>query len=120
MTLWTGAVSGFWISILEKQNWFHVILSNNTCVVDVKMDGSVHEGKSSFEMLGLTFSSKFDCGSNIISIAKTVSKKTGALICSRNFFLLRLLCIPINLPYGHAWNTVVMSRLVLLIATWNC
>ena len=37
-----------------------------------------------------------------------------------SFFLLRLLCKPINLPYGHAWNTVVMSGLLLLIATWNC
>ena len=30
------------------------------------------------------------------------------------------LCMPINLPYGKAWNTVVMSGLVLLVATWNC
>ena len=30
-----------------------------------------------------------------------------------SFFLLRLLCISINLPHGHAWNTVVMSGLVL-------
>ena len=37
-----------------------------------------------------------------------------------SFFLLRLLCNSINLPYGHAWNTVVMSGLVLLVATWNC
>ena len=36
------------------------------------------------------------------------------------FFLFRLLCISINLPYHHAWNTVIMSGLVLLIATWNC
>ena len=28
-----------------------------------------------------------------------------------SFFLLRLLCISINLLYGHAWNTVVMSSL---------
>ena len=32
-------------------------------------------------MLGLTFSSKLDWGSCIISIAKSVSKKIGALIC---------------------------------------
>ena len=32
-----------------------------------------------------------------------------------NFFLLRLLCISINLPYSHVWNTVVMSGLVLLV-----
>ena len=36
-------------------------------------------------MLGLTFSSKFDWGSYIISIAKTASKKIGALIRSMKF-----------------------------------
>ena len=56
--------------------------SNNTGSVDVKMDASTLEKKSYFKMLGLTFSSKLDWGSHIISIAKTVSKKTGALIRS--------------------------------------
>ena len=51
----------------------------------VKMDGSVLEEKSSFKMLGLTFSSKLDWGSYIISIAKTASKKIGALIGSMKF-----------------------------------
>ena len=50
------------------------------------MDGSVLEEKSSFKMLGLTFSSKLDWGSYIISIAKTASKKIGALIRSMKFF----------------------------------
>ena len=36
-------------------------------------------------MLGLTFSSKLDWGSYIVSIAKTASKKIGALIGSMNF-----------------------------------
>ena len=36
-------------------------------------------------MLGLTFSSKFDWGSYIISIAKTASKKIEALIRSMKF-----------------------------------
>ena len=50
------------------------------------MDGSVLlEEKSSFKMLGLTFSSKLDWSSYIISIAKTASKKIGALICSMKF-----------------------------------
>ena len=53
--------------------------------IDVKMDGSVLEEKSSFKMLGLTFSSKLDWGSYIISIAKTASKKIGALIHSMKF-----------------------------------
>ena len=57
--------------------------SNNNGSIDVKMGGS--EEKSSFEMLGLTFSSKSDWGSYIISIAKTASKKIGALIRSMKF-----------------------------------
>ena len=48
-------------------------------------NGSVLEEKSSFKMLGLTFSSKWDRGSYIISIAKTVSKKIGSLIRSMKF-----------------------------------
>ena len=61
--------------------------SNNTGAIDVNMDGSVIEEKISFKiislkMLGLTFSSKLDLGSYIISTAKTASKKIGALIRS--------------------------------------
>ena len=40
--------------------------SNNTGAIDVKMDGSVLEEKSSFKMLGLTFSSKLDWVSYIL------------------------------------------------------
>ena len=49
--------------------------SKNTGAIDVKMDGSVLEEKSSFKMLGLTFSSKLDWGSYIVFIAKTASNK---------------------------------------------
>ena len=59
--------------------------SDNIGAIDVKMDESVLEEKSSFKMLGLTFSSKLDWGSYIISIAKTASKKIGALIRSMKF-----------------------------------
>ena len=59
--------------------------SNNTGATDVKIDGSVLEEKSSFKMLGLTLSSKLDWGSYIIFIAKTASKKIGALIPSMKF-----------------------------------
>ena len=59
--------------------------SNNNGSIDVKMGGSILEEKSSFKMLWLTFSSKLDWGSYIISIAKTASKKIGALIRSMKF-----------------------------------
>ena len=41
-------------------------------------------------MLGLTFSSKLDVGSYIISITKTASKKIGALIRSMKFLSLEV------------------------------
>ena len=64
--------------------------SNNTGSIDAKIDVSVLEEKSSFKMLGLTFSSKLDWGSYIISIAKTASKKIGALIRSMKFLSLEV------------------------------
>ena len=80
-TLWTGARCGLLILMLVL---FHQ--SKNTGSIDLKMDGSVLEEKSSFKMLGLTFSSKLDWSSYIISIAKTASKKIGTLISSGKFF----------------------------------
>ena len=59
--------------------------SNSNGSIDVEMGGSILEERSSFEMLGLTFSSKFDWGSYIVSIAKTASKRVGALIRSMKF-----------------------------------
>ena len=59
--------------------------NNKSGVIDVKMDGSVFDKKSSFKMLGLFFSSKLDSGSYIIYIAKTASKKIGALIRPMKF-----------------------------------
>ena len=63
---------------------------NNNGSIDVKMDGSVLEEKSSLKMLWLTFFSKLDWGSYIISIAKTASKKIGALIRSMKFLSLEV------------------------------
>ena len=61
-------------------------------------------------MLGLTFSSKLDWGSYIISIAKTASKKTGALICSMKFlspevalYLYKSIIRPCMEYYCHVW-----------------
>ena len=90
---------------------------NNTGAIVVKMVGFVLEEKSSFKMLWLAFSSKLDWGPYIISITKAATKNVGALIHSMTFLSPRLPCISLNLPYTHAWNTVVMSGLVPLVAT---
>ena len=72
----------------------------------MNIDESVLEEKPSFKMLGVTFYSKFDWGSYTIPFAKSASIKIGALIF---FFLLRLNCISINLPY--TLHGILMSHL---------
>ena len=57
----TGAGSGFLISMLKNLIWFH-LTSLIRHATDVEMDGSVLEEKSSFKILGLTFSSKVEWG----------------------------------------------------------
>ena len=51
---------------------------NNTGAIDVKMDGSLLEEKSYFDMLGLIFSSKLNWGFYIISIISiSITGSTG-------------------------------------------
>ena len=93
----------------------------NAGKIDVKMNGSVLEEKSSFKMLGLTFSSKLDWGSYIISIAKTASKKIGALIRSMKFlfpevalYLYKSSICPCMEQCRHVWACAPSCYLELL------
>ena len=67
------------------------------------MDWSVLEEKSSFKMLGLSFSSKLNWNCYIIYIAKTTSKKFSPEVA---LYLYKSTIDP-------AWITVVMSELML-------
>ena len=85
------------------------------------MDGSLLEKKSSVKMLGLTFSSKLDRGSYIISIATTVSKKIVSLIRSMRFlspevalYLFKSTIRPCMEYCCHAWAGVPSCYLELL------
>ena len=49
--------------------------SNNTGAVDLKMDGFVLEEKSSFKMMGLTFSSKLDWALTLPLLLKVPPRK---------------------------------------------
>ena len=71
-------------------------------------------------MLGLTFSSKLDWSSYIISIAKTASKNIGALICFMKFLSPEVALYLYKSTYAHVWNTDVTSDLVPQGTTWNC
>ena len=59
--------------------------SSNHGSIDMKIYWSVLEERSSFKMLELTFSSKLDWASYIISVAKTAFKKIRVLIHSMKF-----------------------------------
>ena len=84
--------------------------SKNTGAIDVKIDGSILEEKTSFKMLELTCSSKLDWGSYIVSIAKTASKKIGVFIRSMKFlspevalYLYKSTIRPCMEYCGHVW-----------------
>ena len=102
-------------SQLVSLDWY------NNGSIDAKMDGSVHEKKSSFKMLWLTFCSKLDWGSYIISIAKTASKKIGALIRSMKFrspevalYLYKSTIRPYMEYFCHVWVRAPCYYLELL------
>ena len=96
--------------------------SDHTGSIDVKMNGSVLEDKSSFKMLGLlTFSSKLDWGSYIILIAKIASREIGALIRSMRFlspeialYLCKSTIRPCMEYCCHIWASYPSSYLELL------
>ena len=56
----TGEGSGLLISVLEKLKLVSFERFNNTGTIDEKVAGSVLEKKSSFQLMGLSFSSKLD------------------------------------------------------------
>ena len=97
--------------------------SNNNGSIDVKMGGPILEEKSSFKMLGLTW------GSYIISIAKTASKKIGALIHSMKFlspevalYLYKSTICPCMEYCCHVWAGAPSCYLDLLdkLQKWIC
>ena len=110
--MWAGVGIDWLISTLRKLNLIHLIV--------VKIDRNFLDKRSSFRMLPLYFCTKLYWGPYIVSVTKTASQEIGALILSMKFLLLRSLFISVNLPYGLAWNTVVMSGKVPKIATWIC
>ena len=75
----------------------------------MKIDWSLPEEKSSFKMMGLTFSSKLDLCSYIISIAKGTAKKIRALIRSLKFLS----------PEVTLYHTVMHGILFSCLGWWS-
>ena len=107
-TLWTVAASGFLISMLENWNLFRLTSLITLVLLMLKWIGMLLRKNN------LLWCWSCLCGTYVISNVQFSSKKVGPW-----FFFLRLLCISLNLPYGLAGNTAVISGLVLLAAAWK-
>ena len=70
------------MTLTGKFNLFHLVVQI-TAAIDVKMDKSAHDKKSSFKILRLILS----FGPYIVYITKTACKKVRALIGSLKFSL---------------------------------
>ena len=121
--------------MLEKTQLVLCDQSCNTGTIDRKIDGPALEKKSSFKMLGLTFPSKLDWHSYMISIAKTASKDIGVLIRFMKFlspevvlYLYKSTIRPWIEYCCHVWAGATSCCLQLLdkllvlplLPLWNC
>ena len=93
---------------------------NNTGAIDMKMDGSILE--ENYLLRSWNWLSFSNCigALTLFLLLKLYPRKLWHWFFLWSFFLLRFLCISINLPYNHVWNTAVMFWFVLLVATCNC
>ena len=114
--LWTWAWSGLFVSMLEKLIWF--------C-----LSGLVILLLLMWKLMGLSLRKNrlLRCW-GWLSLQNWIGTLTLSLLLKPplsldSFYevsLSRGWCVSLNLPYIHAWNTVVKSGLVSLVATWNC
>ena len=71
---------------VAKQLWSEVgIVVKTRLLFKQLVSSTILDEKSSFKMLGLSFSSKLDWGSYIVSIARLSSKRIRVLNCSTKF-----------------------------------
>ena len=79
--------------------------SNNTGAIDVKVDRSFFNEKYFWGWLSLL---KWIGVLTLYLLGELPPRKLEPWFVLWSFFLLRFICISINLPYSHEWNTVVM------------
>ena len=100
--------------MLGKLSWFRLTGLTTMALLMRKWMGLFLSKKSSFKMLGLTFSSELDWGCYIISIAKTASKKIGALI--RSTFLSKFLSSEVSL---YLCKSTIRSCMEYCFHVWD-
>ena len=119
VTLWTRARSGLLISMLEKLSQFRLIGLKILVLLMWKWMG-LFLRKNNFLRWGSLFLLNLTGALTLSLLLNLPSAKLEPWFVLWSFFLLRLLCISINLPCGYVWNTVVMFGLEVLVATSKC
>ena len=109
--------SDLFISMLGKINWFCLTGLVTLVLLMWKWMGLLLRKNNLLRCWGSVSLLNW-IGALILSLLlKLPPRKLVPWFVLWNFFLLRLFCISINLPYTHAWNTVVMSELVSPVPT---
>ena len=117
-TMSTGVRSGLLISMLGKLIWFHLTSLITMVLLMWKWMGLFLRKNhllrcwvwpSLLNWIGVL---------TLSQLLKLPPRKLELKSILWGFFLLRLLCISINLSCTHVWNIAVTSGLVLLGATW--
>ena len=119
MRHWTGTRNGLLISMLQKIIWFCL----TGLITLVLLKWKMLEKRSLFlwknhllKCWGWLSLLNWIGTLKLSQWLKLPLRKLEPWFVLWSFFLLRLLCISINLPYGHVWNIVVISGLV---PTWK-
>ena len=103
--------------MLEKLSWFHLISLITLELLMWKWMVLLLRKNHLLRCWGWLFILNWIGTLTLSLLLKLPLWKFEPSLVLRNFFLLRLLSISINLPYAHAWNTVDTSGLVPLVAT---
>ena len=116
-TQWTGTRSGLLISMLGKLNWVHLTSLITMVLLMWKWMGLFLRKNHLLRFWGWPSLLNWI---GVLTLSPLLNSLQENWSFNWSFFLLRLLYIFVNLPSAHAWNAVVKSGLVPLIATWNC
>ena len=119
-TLWTGSRKFLLILKLGKFSWFQLIGLITVVLLTWKWMGLFLRTNHLLRCWGWPSLLNWIGALTWSLLLKLPSRKLEPEFFLWSFFLLRLLCISINPPYDHLWNTVNRSGLVPLVATWNC
>ena len=116
----TGAGSGLLISMLEKLNFCCLTGLKTLVLLMSKSMGLLLRNNHLLRCGGWLFILNWIGALTLALLQRLRPRKLEPWLVLWSWFLLSLPCISINLPCSYVWNTVVMSGLVLLVATWNC